>query len=658
LNQYTQRALPTGIDGVFDVAGAIGSGTVFVEGSSTGVTKHGDYFFKSHTMDNTPHAVFDDIEIDDDLLALPNPLDSLPAFLRGAPEMKSYDEDGNLLSDGRWVYRYDAENRLVEMFSRGAPSYTGFDGDPILTSGTQAEIDAANAVWNIPQARQRLVFEYDYMHRRVRKVDYDWTTAWTGVTERRFIYDGWNPLAEYWGAFSSGNLVTTNSRYSFWGLDITGSLTTAGGVGALLMTHVDGKIYIPAYDQLGNIHILLDSFDGTIAAAYEYDSFGVVVRSSGIAAADNPYRSASKYTDIETGLVYYGRRYYDPKDGRFVGRDPIEEQGGINLYAFVMNRPVNSWDYAGMNMEGRFFESLSDEAKESFRRQILAERRALRNLNYLNEQKQAMKAFVDGGGSSSHMERINDFFTSLIDSGFLKPTADSPEVEGDFTQLINAQGEVIDTLNGTYTLDEARELLATSDVPEGNVAIGELEFLGFEEEQQIIPSAPFPSSPEGLAVRSEEAVIAIVNADFDRQLARRNAVDPFEAIVNSINEDAHIYRFGTNLQYVPTIAMATTGAGAVGRVGRVAVPVVRDAGRMLARDGRALARAAGEAFDDVGRYIYTRSPSTVDFVEGVVWSAGIAGGRSGYHGSVPSGFIFAGGQFAGLINIDEWEPGD
>jgi RHS repeat-associated protein len=51
----------------------------------------------------------------------------------------------------------------------------------------------------------------------------------------------------------------------------------------------------------------------------------------------------------ETGLVYYGRRYYDPSCGRFLGRDPIEETGGLNLYGFVGNNGVNRWDYLGMN---------------------------------------------------------------------------------------------------------------------------------------------------------------------------------------------------------------------------------------------------------------------------------------------------------------------
>ena len=49
------------------------------------------------------------------------------------------------------------------------------------------------------------------------------------------------------------------------------------------------------------------------------------------------------------GVAISGRRYYNPSQGRFVGRDPIEEQGGINLYGYCGNNGVNRWDYLGMN---------------------------------------------------------------------------------------------------------------------------------------------------------------------------------------------------------------------------------------------------------------------------------------------------------------------
>ncbi len=50
-------------------------------------------------------------------------------------------------------------------------------------------------------------------------------------------------------------------------------------------------------------------------------------------------------------MCYYGFRYYDSRNGRFLGRDPIGEQGGLNLYGFVGNNPVNRWDYLGMDSD-------------------------------------------------------------------------------------------------------------------------------------------------------------------------------------------------------------------------------------------------------------------------------------------------------------------
>ena len=46
-------------------------------------------------------------------------------------------------------------------------------------------------------------------------------------------------------------------------------------------------------------------------------------------------------------MAYYGYRYYDPKTGKWPSRDPIEEEGGVNLYGFVGNDGVNWWDLLG-----------------------------------------------------------------------------------------------------------------------------------------------------------------------------------------------------------------------------------------------------------------------------------------------------------------------
>jgi len=58
---------------------------------------------------------------------------------------------------------------------------------------------------------------------------------------------------------------------------------------------------------------------------------------------------STKYTDKETGLLYYGHRYYDPVTGRWPSRDPIGERGGMNLYEFLRNDGINWWDKLGLD---------------------------------------------------------------------------------------------------------------------------------------------------------------------------------------------------------------------------------------------------------------------------------------------------------------------
>jgi RHS repeat-associated protein len=102
----------------------------------------------------------------------------------------------------------------------------------------------------------------------------------------------------------------------------------------------------------------------TSIANYEYGPFGEVIRATGPAAKLNPLRFSTKFTDDETGLLYYGHRYYNPSTGRWPSRDPIEEIGfqlfsssfgenqspddTANLYSFVDNSPVGSVDCIGL----------------------------------------------------------------------------------------------------------------------------------------------------------------------------------------------------------------------------------------------------------------------------------------------------------------------
>ena len=107
-------------------------------------------------------------------------------------------------------------------------------------------------------------------------------------------------------------------------------------------------VHFPAYDLNGNVMGLVNATNGMISAKYEYGPFGEVFCSVEDMAEVNPFGFSTKYTDNETDFVYYGYRYYSPALGRWLSRDPIEEQGGLNLYAFVNNDPVNKWDKLGL----------------------------------------------------------------------------------------------------------------------------------------------------------------------------------------------------------------------------------------------------------------------------------------------------------------------
>ncbi len=160
-----------------------------------------------------------------------------------------------------------------------------------------------------------------------------------------------------------------------WGLDLASlggagpggvgilpaSLESAGGIGGLLaMEDVqdpndpnDSLSYVYLYDANGNVGQLIDwNHDpndpaGAIVAAYEYDPYGNVTAASGSYAADNPLRFSTKYWDDETALGYWGQRYYNPALGRWLNRDPLEELGGVNLYAYAGNDPADRFDATG-----------------------------------------------------------------------------------------------------------------------------------------------------------------------------------------------------------------------------------------------------------------------------------------------------------------------
>ncbi len=100
----------------------------------------------------------------------------------------------------------------------------------------------------------------------------------------------------------------------------------------------------------GNKNVL-KLFDATgVQASYSYDPFGKVATSEGLLATDNPFRFSSEYHNDITGLVEYIYRKYDSVMGRWINRDPIEEEGGLNLYVSVYNCIIDMIDKNGLSV--------------------------------------------------------------------------------------------------------------------------------------------------------------------------------------------------------------------------------------------------------------------------------------------------------------------
>ncbi len=107
---------------------------------------------------------------------------------------------------------------------------------------------------------------------------------------------------------------------------------------------------------------------------------------------DQPFRFSTKQYDESTGLLYYGYRFYSPAIGRWMNRDPISEAGGINLYRFVGNNPVNYIDPWGLKLwfadkgaEKEFQDDIKDIMKTKTGRTLLKQLHASPTTYYIHK---------------------------------------------------------------------------------------------------------------------------------------------------------------------------------------------------------------------------------------------------------------------------------
>ena len=300
------------------------------------------------------------------------------AALPGRRFAYAHDTVANRLSAGRAepatgtgeeTYTVNDLNQYTVRTVPGAVHVSGFaDPDVAVTAnGEPAERDGAAFHVRVPVDNAAGPAVLELVLRAVRTDPAG--GSWVVASETRFVYDGWNLLAEFAVADAGAPVLT---RSHLWGLDLDGLRTgrpdgpQAGGVGGLVaVTEWSGTppapgaaVYAVA-DGGGSISALVAAApaadpDGPLETV-EYEPFGRVLARHRAGPGALPARAAplcpfgfsSKYLDPDPGLLYFGLRYYSPDLGRWLCRDPLGEPGGLNLYAYCHNDPVNRVDPLG-----------------------------------------------------------------------------------------------------------------------------------------------------------------------------------------------------------------------------------------------------------------------------------------------------------------------
>jgi len=214
----------------------------------------------------------------------------------------SYDDNGNLTSDGARSYVFSSENQLLSATT---------------TSGTTD-------------------YSYGPAARRLRKATPD-----GAVTD--FVLAGDMVIAEYVnGQLARRYLPGPGVDQRVAVIHCDTSTTCQAPDYANFRAH----FYLP--DRQGNVLATVGPF-GDVQEQYHYTPFGVEMVGD---PTGNPFRYTGRYFDAETGLYYYRARYYDADLGRFLSVDPIGYADQLNLYAYVGNSPLNATDPTGMYRVG------------------------------------------------------------------------------------------------------------------------------------------------------------------------------------------------------------------------------------------------------------------------------------------------------------------
>jgi RHS repeat-associated protein len=244
-------------------------------------------------------------------------------------ESWNFDKTGNwsqYTKNGNTENRtHNAANELQGIATHDA------NGNMTLMPGLKGKYDAWNRLIEVRDSNNNLIAQYEYngLNQRTKKTV-------NNIATKSFFNEKWQEVES----------ITNNQITSYvWGLRYIDDL--------ILREKGEERLYSLA-DPNWNVIAISDS-TGDIQERYVYDAFGKqnIFNANFTAKADTEFNWNRAFTgqviDSETGWMLYRNRYYSTEFGRFVNRDPIEYESGLNLYRYVNNNTQNYLDPDGLD---------------------------------------------------------------------------------------------------------------------------------------------------------------------------------------------------------------------------------------------------------------------------------------------------------------------
>lgn len=340
----------------------------------------------------------------------------------GYTDLFDYDDAGNPTLFAGATRGYNPNNQL------NGSTYDR-NGNPRSYRGMSLTFDAEN---RMTSAMGTLPSQYGYYA--------DGRRAWkevSGSLRTYFLYDGDVPVVEL---NPYGGVAAVNT-FGATGLIARGDGTTAT------------TYYL--FDPQGSVAQRLDN-RGNVLTSHLFSAYGTGVHSAGVAEPWGYKAQHGYYTDNETRLILCTFRYYDPQGGRWLTRDPIGYEGGINLYAYCENNPVTRADPDGLTPPDALTLHLSLE-KEARAQERAAKWRKF--LWFLNWGLENVPLGGGGGGAAVGTVRTVGAAKSVGLLGKLSKLGLPNKGTAAYTQLlaklVRARNAKINTGIGTATRAEA-----------------------------------------------------------------------------------------------------------------------------------------------------------------------------------------------------------